>query len=350
MSPLYIDSVSCNLYHFSISVCWAIWKCLYKTSSGTNGGTLYQLRNLLTRRNVTAKIKSDPTACEEFFILVLEAHILTIAMKKFGLESFDDTPSIDLFGEEFTEKTPSDRMDVFNNAVKGIVTEFTNFFNTESLMEERDHILAYANELLSFGMLYLEFVDSIREGDGHRILRCWRYLLLIFKATNKRKYAIQASTLLFQYHYIFSERLQNQLIWSRTVNVSGRPGRNIPMDFHMEHLNRELKQAIGHLKSNISETSINRIGRCLQKLVNAKANYDSCSDVPSETSYHSSRSLSKDLKRVVQELKSCEIYNRKSDRQHSQFPNIKGNTVSVLDKSELELWLKKQLTKLLTYL
>ena len=31
----------------------------------------------------------------------------------------------------------------------------------------------------------MEFVDAIREGDGSRILRCWRYLLLLFKATQK---------------------------------------------------------------------------------------------------------------------------------------------------------------------
>ena len=44
-----------------------IWKILYKTSSGLNSGTLHQLRNLLKRRSVTAKVKSDPTACEDFF-------------------------------------------------------------------------------------------------------------------------------------------------------------------------------------------------------------------------------------------------------------------------------------------
>ena len=32
----------------------------------------------------------------------------------------------------------------------------------------------------------MEFVDAVREGDGKRILRCWRYFLLLFKATGRR--------------------------------------------------------------------------------------------------------------------------------------------------------------------
>ena len=46
-----------------------------------------------------------------------------------------------------------------------------------------DHILEYGQDALTLGLLYMEFVDAVREGDGERILRCWRYFLLLFKAT-----------------------------------------------------------------------------------------------------------------------------------------------------------------------
>jgi hypothetical protein len=82
-----------------------IWKILYKTSSGVNGGTLFQLRNLTKRRAVTKTIKSDPTACEDFLLLVVEAHILKLMMNQFGLHSIDDTPGSDhdIFGTQFIE-------------------------------------------------------------------------------------------------------------------------------------------------------------------------------------------------------------------------------------------------------
>ena len=41
-----------------------------------------------------------------------------------------------------------------------------------------DHILEYASDVLTLGLLYMEFVDGIREGDGERILWCWCYFLL----------------------------------------------------------------------------------------------------------------------------------------------------------------------------
>ena len=40
-------------------------------------------------------------------------------------------------------------------------------------------------------MFYKEYIDSIREGDGNRILHCWKYMLLIFKASNKTKYSVE---------------------------------------------------------------------------------------------------------------------------------------------------------------
>ena len=45
-------------------------------------------------------------------------------------------------------------------------------------LEEDDKYQSYASEVLSIGLIYFEFADSIREGDGHRILRCWRYQFL----------------------------------------------------------------------------------------------------------------------------------------------------------------------------
>ena len=46
-----------------------------------------------------------------------------------------------------------------------------------------DGVLEYAKETLLLGLMLLEFKDAIREGDGNRVLRCWKYFLLFFRAT-----------------------------------------------------------------------------------------------------------------------------------------------------------------------
>ena len=76
----------------------------------------------------------------------------------------------------------------------------------------------------------MEYRDAIREGDGIRVLRCWKYLLPLFKATQRHNYAIEAANLLIEYYYTFPPRQAQQLIWSHFLNTSGKPGQNIPSD------------------------------------------------------------------------------------------------------------------------
>lgn len=57
----------------------------------------------------------------------------------------------------------------------------------------QDDVYNYQRNLMDHGM-YLNFTDAIREGDGERIIRCWKYLLLHFFADGDKstKYAIEA--------------------------------------------------------------------------------------------------------------------------------------------------------------
>lgn len=57
-----------------------------------DGGTLYQLRNLINWRNVVSDPSNDVNSCEDFFLLVLTAHILAAAMEILGMQSLSDTP------------------------------------------------------------------------------------------------------------------------------------------------------------------------------------------------------------------------------------------------------------------
>ena len=46
----------------------------------------------------------------------------------------------------------------------------------------KDDVRKYQLALLEYGMLYLNFCDAISEGDGLRILRCWKFVLMFLKA------------------------------------------------------------------------------------------------------------------------------------------------------------------------
>ena len=69
---------------------------------------------------------------------------------------------------------------------------------------------SYACETLSLGLIYLEFQDAIREGDGSRVLQVWKFLLL-FKASKLKNYATEAFTLLAHYYITLPRCLAEQL-------------------------------------------------------------------------------------------------------------------------------------------
>ena len=153
--------------------------------------------------------------------------------------------------------------------------------------KEPDTVYAYASELLSLGLLYFEFKDAVKEGDGDRLFRVWKHLLLLFKASNKKNYAVEAFTLLAQYHMLLPTRLVEQLKWSRFVNVHGLPGHNISCDLHMEHLNRLTKTAIVTLGVNKSEKAIIRVGKSIGTLEGTLKTFDKEHVVPAQSGAHS---------------------------------------------------------------
>lgn len=137
--------------------------------------------------------------------------------------------------------------------------------DSSSEQDSSDQVQMYAKEVLSLGLLLEEFLDVIREGDGLRILRCWKFLFLIFKCANRKNYALEAFYLLAQ-NALLPPRLREQQLWSIFVNISRKIAGNIPADLHNEHLNRVEKSALGNQRSNCLPKTVERTGNILGAL------------------------------------------------------------------------------------
>ena len=99
--------------------------------------------------------------------------------------------------------------------------------------EPDDMVCSYANEVMTLGLIWLNFYDAAKEG---RVLRIWKYLMVIFRVTNHRNYAKGAALLLMNYHFLSSERIAAQMATSRFINTKGTEGCNMPCDLYLEHL------------------------------------------------------------------------------------------------------------------
>ena len=132
------------------------------------------------------------------------------------------------------------------------------------LQKNSDDAYNYQCNLLDQGLLYMNFVDAIAEGDGNRIIRCWKYLLLHFYAEGKTKYAIEAQYLLLQQHCLLSPRQAFRQRWNRSVNNKGGAGKNVPLDLDLEHDNNYLKESVKKMGHNITTTAVSRACKVLK--------------------------------------------------------------------------------------
>ena len=57
---------------------------------------------------------------------------------------------------------------------------------------------------------------------GDRLMMLWKFMLIVFDAGNRYNYRKEAIILLLQYHYFFSPRKAEQLVYGRFINTHGR--------------------------------------------------------------------------------------------------------------------------------
>ncbi len=152
---------------------------------------------------------SNFAACEEFFILVVEGHIISAALTLFEMKSIEVKPSEKFFPEKSTNLAPTERRNMLLMACMEVVRSYVDVTyekkSYERNKEGEDGVHDYGCDILNLGLFYMEFVHAIHDGDGNRIIRCWRYLLLIFKICGRKNYSIKAFTLLSQYSFSYHQ-------------------------------------------------------------------------------------------------------------------------------------------------
>lgn len=161
----------------------------YSHRSAGEHCTLYQLHNLINRCNVVKSPEKYLYACDDFFELVTTSHILTASLEVLGMKSLSQTHHLKLSFQihlVFGCKWDKQRKQILTTVCEKIVHSYIRLAFHEVATPVYDNVNEYSRQLLSIGCLYLEFADAIREGDGLRVLRCWRYLLPIFKSSGRK--------------------------------------------------------------------------------------------------------------------------------------------------------------------
>lgn len=66
-------------------------------------------------------------------------------------------------------------------------------------------------------LLLLELRDEIHEGDGQRVVGCWKFMLLHWRHAKHTKYSLEALHLLAAVNATATERIAHKIVWCRFI-------------------------------------------------------------------------------------------------------------------------------------
>lgn len=241
------------------------WKHLYSKSS-SDYGTLAFFRSRLNRVAVSKEPKKSVDATVEFFTTVVRGHWLACACEILGIASLDAPFSLP---PQVVKGSAREQLAYVRSIAQTVVDRLTvvesAFLGTSNVGDEVDRVYSYTRVLCHYGALVTEFRDAWAEGDGKRVVQCWRLCMPHFKATGCTKYSLEALRLQIQLQTV-SPNLAHQITWHRFVNTRGGMGNNIPCDLYNEHVNKLVKIIIQNMGSNLTEQSLQRAVRCVSPL------------------------------------------------------------------------------------
>ena len=124
-----------------------------------------------------------------------------------------------------------------------------------------DDVYNYNCAILADCFLFFNFLNTIKEGDGERIVQQYKYIMLSCKAngSHSTKYALECLTQFFFVFALLLQRDSEQFVWNRSVNNSGKKAPNIPIDEDTEHESNAIKQGIRNIGPNVTKNAVQRI-------------------------------------------------------------------------------------------
>ena len=213
----------------------------------------------------------------------------------------------------------------------------------EKAVKSGDDAHNYNCSLLTDCYLFFNFLDAIKEGDGDRLMRQYKYFLLYCRADGQHstKYALECLYQAFLVHALLSPRDSERFIWNRSVNNHGNRACNIPLDESTEHSNNFIKQCIRNLGPNISKEAVLRLCKAEGTTRNILDNLDDSIQRISRSGGHSHAGTDKDLNELIKRVSAFQPFRETADRKYVHFSDFKRDRLANLDVSALHKWIDK---------
>ncbi len=363
---------------------------------------MYADKVLVNRRNINTDVSRKIDGCKKFFLLEVDARIIAGSCEILKVSSLDEPSSNHVLLQQVSSASRKEREDILASLSAKVVDTFiiresesndiiaqqayqdwllaTNKRNADNLyicrnsgsgqtfkfdgkrrhLHEKSHglhdeisssspkvedyMFNYQCSMLDLGLIIKNFYDAVSEGDGMRVVRCWKYMLPYLKqdGDSSRKYALEALYLLCQVYAILSPRDAHRLIWNRfSKNKSGHGG-NIPLDLALEHYNNLLKNVVKKLGPNSTNPKvIDRYCKALAVNKELIQNFDACCKVIRRSGKHVEANVTNDLKKILHELLSQKALHVTPGRKYESFRGMQPSLLTGFDIHAIYKWFQE---------
>ena len=206
-----------------------------------------------------------------------------------------------------------------------------------------DGVRNYSCQVLSMCMIAHDFTNARKLGDGDRIIRLIKYMLLYFKSLKKPKYAYQCLRLLAQVKCFLTPREAANVIWNRFSNTKGCKDSNCEHDRECEHSNLNFKICGRRLHGQVNQNTVDRISRSCQPITEALYHVDmECGTHKFSRTQHVDQS--DDVRKLIEQLKPENLFSFQGSRYHKCFPGFTGGFK--VDHDDMFVWMTTSLGNL----
>jgi len=230
--------------------------------------------------------------------------------------------------------------------VKHIQTKHNSPVTNMSAGNDQDSIMNYSRNALTLTFIAKNFLDAKKRGDGERIYRLYKYLLVYFKVDGRHKYSYQSLHFLAQINFLLPPALAHELKWNRFVNNLGKPDSNVELDRELEHRNKYVKEDLGQYQGKVTEKSLERCSKTydtLQKIVN---HFDEETGLNAPSGKHTSADWKDDVLKLAAQYTEAKIVENLPGRSHNCFPDFPTNYLHKLQSNKFKTWMYEKLQEL----
>lgn len=362
-------------------------KILRKSSSSVDKGSYFANANRVNNSNAKKDALNFYTAVKEFFNMHLDVYIVAATMTFWDMKSINDKvvpdevrhgdssvqrewlhqevikmvehfamqklPTIDqdivscvhyqCRGDNCTKVFPLKAVRKQHEASKhGLGCLDQPSSEASSSGNKEDHKFNYGCVTISLGLLLRNADDAVREGDGERIIRVWKFLMPLFKLHNHQKYALAALRMQAEMYSLLTGSLAHELKWNRTVSNHGGRGRHLSRDLRLEHINKVAKESLKSQGAmNINEKLARRAGNCIGKIEMVLESVEKELVLSKPSSHHKSKYACEDFKVLLHEVfDEADLFRFQAGREYSAFPKFSRDTLQNLDMKSVRKWIQ----------